>query len=152
MLDKGLFVKYLELLLCAFEKGQSFSNMNDLFDDMWRLVSFNEEDSKKYEELRKVAFEQLSSDAKKYFMHKQKLEIERKMFGIANNLRGFEELSFKIRNDYDKLAVEGYCKNCKLYFPLALSLLEYQVASQGGPMMVTCPKCKVEKAISISSM
>ena len=92
MLDKGLFVKYLELLLYGLEKGQSFSNMNDLFNEDWRLVSFNQEESKKYEGLKKQAFEQLSSDAKKYFMHKRKLEIERKMFGIANNLRGFEEL------------------------------------------------------------
>ena len=70
MLDNDLFVKYLELLLCAFERGQRVNNINDLFDETWRSVSFNREDSKKYEELRKQAFEQLSSDAKKYFMHK----------------------------------------------------------------------------------
>jgi hypothetical protein len=150
MLDKDLFVKYLELLLCAFEKGESFSNMNDLLNEAWRLVSFNPEDCKKHEELRKAAFERLSSDAKKYFMHKQKLEIERKMFGIANNLRGFEELSFKLKNDYDKLATEGYCKNCKLYIPLALSLIEYlQLAYPVNLITTKCPKCGLEKSVEM---
>ena len=74
------------------------------------------------------------------------------MFGIANNLRGFEEISFKLRNDYDKLATEGYCKNCKLYFPIALSLIEYsQLANHVNLITTRCPNCSVEKSIEIPS-
>jgi hypothetical protein len=110
------------------------------------------EDSKRFSTLKKEAFDDLSPDNKKYFMHKQKLDIEARMFGISNNLKSFEELVFRIRKDYEKVATEGFCENCKLYFAIGLSVTEYlNQAHFTEQQAVKCPNCKMENSIKIPS-
>jgi hypothetical protein len=149
LVKNNLFEHFIDGILQSMERNIPFSNLEDLFDHAV-INEFDEKDSKRYLELRKEAFNELDPDMKKYFMHIQKLEIERKMFGIANNIKGFEKMVFDLRNDYEKVAAEGYCKYCQLYFPLAFSLLDYvELANFVDNMAITCPECKNNEAIAV---
>jgi hypothetical protein len=85
-------------------------------------------------------------------MQRHKLEIEAQMSKISLNIKAFEKLVFDIRSDYEKVATEGYCGNCKLYFAIGLSLVEYlNQAQYSKSQMVTCPVCNEENSIKIPS-
>jgi hypothetical protein len=149
LLENNLFEHYVDGLARGLEKNQPPSDLNEIFNNS-TFEEFDEKTTKKYLELRKEAFDELEDHVKKLFMHKQKLEIERKMFGVSQNLKGFEEMSFYLRNDYEKIAAEGYCKYCRLHFPMAISLEEYvKLAPFVDQMDATCPECKKEKSITV---
>jgi hypothetical protein len=151
MVENNIFEYYIDGLTQHLEKNPSPNNLNELFNDSI-IKDFSPKSTEIYLQLRKEAFDGLEDDLKKCFMHKQKLEIERKMFGICNNLKGFEKMSFDLRNDYEKIVTEGYCKYCQLYFSLAFSLLEYvELAPFVDQMELTCPECKQEKSLIVPS-
>lgn len=138
LVNNGLFERYIDALVTSMEKNVSISDTNNIFDNAV-IDEFDEKDFKKYIVLKKEAFDELNPEMKKYLMHKQKLGLERKMFGVSNNLGGFEKMSFELRNDYETFAAEGHCETCKLYFPLGLSLQEYLTAPY--EIFGKCPSC-----------
>lgn len=151
MVENNLFEHYIAGLSQRLGKNPSPDNLNELFDNSI-IEDFSPKATEMYLQLRKEAFDGLEDDLKKCFMHKQKLEIERKMFGICKNLKGFEKMSFDLRNDYEKIVAEGYCKYCQFYFSLAFSLLEYvEHAPFVDQMELTCPQCKQEKSLIVPS-
>jgi len=147
----NLFDKYIDTLLETVQKKISIQDANEFFSKPL-ILDLNKEDSELFQKLKREAFDDLSPENKKYFMHKQKLDIEARMFGISNNLKSFEELVFRIKKDYEKVATEGFCENCKLYFAIGLSLIEYLNQSHFTEhQTVKCPNCEIENSIKIPS-
>jgi hypothetical protein len=145
----NLFESYVDTLIETLSKQVIIADMNGFFESSMTL-DLNEEDSKKVVEFKIEAFNELNPDMKKYFMHRRKLEIERKMFGASDDLRGFEKLSFRLRNDFEKIVAQGYCASCGLYFTVAFSIIEYIGQSYDVDEITSlCPECKKEKALTI---
>lgn len=146
----NLFEKYIDTLLETLGSRLAISDLNEFFDNSMS-IGLNKEESTKFMKLRREAFEELTPDMKRYLMHKWKMEIERKMFGISTDLKGFEKLAFELRNDYESIAAEGYCLKCRHSFHIQISLLEYlNRADIVNYMIATCPRCN-ERSILINS-
>ena len=99
MVENKFFETYIDKLRESFEKGASLGNKNIFYSDSG-VVAFSEEDSDKYTKLRQEAFDKLNPQVKQYLRHKQKLEIERKMFvfqksGISKELHLNSEMTMK---------------------------------------------------------
>ena len=118
-------------------------------EDSIKFQTFSDEDSIKFQKLREEAFLELESDVRQYLKHKQKLEIERKMYGISQNLRDFERASFELRNDYEKIVCEGHCPNCKVNFVVPFELDKYlKMANFYEHVLVQCRNCN-DKAMIV---
>jgi hypothetical protein len=147
----NLFESYVKTLIETFSTKIPITNV-DVFFNNSIVIELNEEDSKKFMKLRREALDELNPDIKRYFMHKQKLEIERKMFGVSTNLKGFEKMVFELRNDYENIAAEGFCQRCQLYIPVKLSLLGYLDQTYlVDKITAICPACKVQNSMLIPS-
>lgn len=145
----NLFVSYVDTLVETLRNKTSILSMDEFFNNSLS-VDLSEKDSQKFMKLRRDAFDELDPDMKRYFMYRQKLDVERKMFGVSTNLKGFEKLAFELRNDYENIAAEGYCKKCQLYFPVQLSLQDYlNTAYFVDELTATCILCKEENSILI---
>jgi hypothetical protein len=82
-----------------------------------------------------------------------KLILDRMIEGRLQNIRGYEELRYSLRDKPGMLAVEGICNNCKHPSPVALNLLDY-VKIEKFPYVISgmiCPKCSSANTVSILS-
>jgi hypothetical protein len=89
--------------------------------------------------------DELEPEARDLVLYHIKLEIERRMGDLVEDLASFEKTRFKIRTRYDYVALEGNCKKCKNCFSLGLMLRDYlKVANlfPSEPVTGNCPNCK----------
>jgi hypothetical protein len=93
--------------------------------------------------------DELDVYTRELFLYYQKLELERRMKLRAGHPKGYEEARFKTRGNPHLLAVEGHCRSCQLYFPLAVDLLDYRERiiedrnEMFGCITRTCLRCKI---------
>ncbi len=152
MYEGKLLEKYLSTMLATAERNNSIIDINDFFANSL-LLELNEVESKRFLRMKGEAFNGLSPEMKKRFMHLKKLEIEERMYKKLNNFENFEKTRFEIRNDYEKIVIEGFCQNCNLYHVMKLSLVEYlSKVNYREYETRKCPICEKENSIKIPSI
>ena len=99
---------------------------------------------------------ELDLSIKRLVLYHKKLEIEEAMETKASNTKGYEQMRYKISDDFDKVALEAYCKNCGgHYTSVALDLIDYighiaGLLSDPLSLHVKCPICNEEKKSKIT--
>ena len=84
------------------------------------------------------------------FLYRLKVEIEREMGYRIKKPGCIRKLCFEIRDKYDMIVMEGYCKNCNLNMYRTGSLLEYLQIIGVAPfeyVMAKCINCNSDSAI-----
>lgn len=108
----------------------------------------NTEKSMKGIRLWDEAFDELDRESKLLFLHRIKLVLDISMEDRVMAFREYEQLRFKIINRPDRIALEGYCENCKKYITVAISIIDYihniQLSSQ--PIMNRYPIYKKDQS------
>ena len=66
--------------------------------------------------------------------------------------REYEEFRFESRNDYEHVAIQGYCENCKIKQNLKLHYLDLRRISINDNKRVDCPVCKSNKSVAIPKL
>jgi hypothetical protein len=100
--------------------------------------------------------EELDPSIRRLVLYHKKLEIEEIMETRARNTKGYEEMRYKISDDFDKVALEAYCENCGGYYTsVALDLIDYirhiaYLLYDPQSLHVKCPRCKGEKKSKIT--
>ena len=126
--------------------------MLDSIVDLFRyLFTSNFRDSQIQSELSSLWFEtiqELDPDTRNPQVYQLKLHAESK---FANNQevlrRQYEELRFKLRQDHEKIALEGDCLNCKYRGGLELHYTEYTKIISGKEMAARCPHCDTQNLL-----
>jgi len=138
---KRLFVLYLESISLTLGSDAT------IFDKLNPIPRVHDED---FIQIKKEALKQLAGNEKKAFLNSFKTVVEAKFCNSSLNFRGFEEVLSRCTGNAEELAVEGFCQNCKLYFPLVITTIDYFcLPSHADHMLITCQRCKVPYSMSI---
>ena len=125
----------------------TFGSNGAIFDNLNPIPKVKDED---FTSIKKWAFNQLGENDKKVFLYSFKIVVESKFCNSSENPKGLEDAAFRCRGNVNGLAVEAFCKNCNLYFPLIISTLEYFfLPSDTSHMLITCLRCKMPNSMVI---
>lgn len=94
---------------------------------------------------------QLDPDMRQHLLHHTKLDIERRAEDECHSFGEFEKVRFKYRDAPYSVTVEGYCKNCDVYIPVAFKLDGYMAmvhkAYPNGIIVTKCSNCKKDESL-----
>ena len=110
----------------------------------------NDKDLKFYMQLWNETMNEMDPNLRPLILYRLKLEFERDIGYRVKNQDIFEKLCFEIRDKYDMVVMEGYCKNCNCYMYGAASLVEYLEIAGAAPsesIMGRCTNCNSDSAI-----
>jgi hypothetical protein len=146
----SVFDRLVELM-CSIVNLDPDPKLASIVDLFRYIFNSNFRDSQVQGELSCLWFEtvqELDPDTRKIQIHQLKLDLERK---FANNQEGvrrqYEELRFKLRQDYEKIALEGDCLNCKYSGSVELHYTEYFKIINGKAMAARCPQCGTQNLL-----
>jgi hypothetical protein len=148
--EKGNFSKLVESMYHIINTCNNIASVNDLvtraiystfFDEQSKTAMFYE------------TFKELDQDSKKLVLYKIKTSLENR-FGDIQEVpsRKYEDFRFKMRSNYEHIAVQGYCKNCKCIQNFALhysELAKFSLTKSG--IRVNCDICKAKDSLLISN-
>jgi hypothetical protein len=84
--------------------------------------------------------EELNEEVRKLILYSLKISAEKKFENKQEDLtREYEEFRFNLRTDYELIAVQGYCENCKDTQNLALHYKDLTSRK------VNCPSCNTKQ-------
>jgi len=125
----------------------TFGSNATIFD---KLNPFPRVEDEVYTEIKKQALESLGKNEKKVFLNSFKTVVEAKFCNSSKNLREFEETLFQCKDNVQVLAVEGYCQNCRLYFPFIMETIDYFfLPANGEHMLFACERCNLPYSVAI---
>jgi hypothetical protein len=94
-------------------------------------------------------FNEMEPHIQQLLLYKMKVDIEQRMADSAISPKTYEEAHFNLRANPDFLALEGYCKNCNLGYPMTTTVREYLERINFLPDEPIKSKCLVCKDISV---
>jgi hypothetical protein len=95
-------------------------------------------------EMKKRAFGQLTEKEKKVLLYFIKTTVENIFYNNSEFNKDFEETAFSCRCKEYRIAVQGFCTNCRLTFSHVIKTVDYfkAPALTGTKINGPCPKCK----------
>jgi hypothetical protein len=86
-------------------------------------------------------------------LYKIKTSLENRFEDTQEELsRKYEDFRFKMRSNYEHIAVQGYCENCKCQQNFALHYSELTKFSRTDTdIRVNCDICKAKDSLLISN-
>jgi hypothetical protein len=91
------------------------------------------------------AFNEMTEKVQELLLFNMKIGIEEQMMYSAMVPQTYEEYRLKMIQYPTLLTIEGYCKNCNLGYPFAISVLDYHEKTTLHPnkeIMVECRQCR----------
>jgi hypothetical protein len=96
--------------------------------------------------------EQLEPEIKKLMIYRLKLSLESEFENTQESLsREYEELRFELKGNHEKIAIHGYCLNCKRKENLAIHYSQYLKIINNSVIGVQCPQCGLKESVTISN-
>ena len=154
--ERGIFDELFTSILrnTLSQPKRRINSMRDLIAGS-PLPNFNDENnSKVYLEIWHEAFNELpDEESRKSCLYSLKLGIEGLMESTPpKNIKDFEERRFDLRNNYDVLALEGTCSNCRMPSAISISIIEYmnRIGLTSDNSIVTeCTVCRKNCSIKL---
>jgi hypothetical protein len=148
--EKGNFSKLVESMYHIINTCNNIASVNELVTRATYSTFFDEQSETAifYE-----TFEELDQDSKKLVLYKIKTSLENRFEDIQEELsRKYEDFRFEMRSDYEHIAVQGYCENCKRQQNFALHYSELTKFSRTiSDIRVNCDICKAKDSLLISN-
>ena len=94
----------------------------------------------------------LEPEIQNMMLYRMKLSIERMFENMHDLTKEYEEFRFKLRGNYQTIALEAYCKKCKVRRNVALHYLNYVkrfILDAKNEIRVKCPICNTKDSIII---
>jgi hypothetical protein len=137
--DKGVFDNLIERIHYIIDNTDyDIIKMVDLLE---RVVYFAFFDNQLLDVLYETV-EKLDQKVQKLILYRLKISAEKRYENKQVDLtREYEEFRFRLRSDYKRVAVQGYCGKCKSMQNLALHYNELT------SRRVKCPICKTNQIL-----
>jgi hypothetical protein len=127
-----------DLLVYIFDSGFRDTQEQTIFMNLW------------YETIR-----ELRPKIRKMMLYRMKSSLEKRFERKLEYVsKEYEAFQFKLRTNYQQIALEGYCRNCKLKRNVALHYLDYikTVSAASRDIMVRCTICNMKDSIIIPNL
>jgi hypothetical protein len=142
--EKGLFNKLVEYIqnIMHTDLNPKIVSIADLFSYIFN--SSFEHSNVKHELLGiwSETIQQLEPETRKLAIFQLKIHVEAKYAKSQEFVsRQYEEFRFRLRDEYEKIAVGGDCLTCKYSGNLELHYIEYLKFIASNAMAIRCPHC-----------
>ncbi len=149
--DRGVFEHFIvDPLREAIDLHSESTSMQELQSKA--LFVFHTKDKEKailYLDLWDETFNEMELHTRELLLYKMKVDIEQRMADSAKSPKTYEETRFTLRAYPELLALEGYCKNCNLGYPVMTTVRQYLERTNFLPDEPIKSECRVCKNISV---
>jgi len=125
--NKGVFEHFIiDPLRESIDLHSEITSMQELQSKA--LFIFHTKDKEKaniYLDLWDETFNEMELHLQQLLLYKMKVDIEQRMADSAESPKTYEEARFNLRAYPELLALEGYCKNCNLGYPMRTTVRQY---------------------------
>jgi len=152
-----VFNKFVVHILAVANSGKGFNSVSELLVSAMDLGLKESIDRKRFLDLWLRTLEQLSPYDKKLLLFQMKLNAENRYRSRlqAGYSREYEGKWFELRNDYERIVIEGKCHRCEkeyvLVWPYISYRQEYANVESGSPIITDCPTCGNNDCLVIPS-
>ena len=152
--DKGVFDKFVD---CVHHIINNTQNRNtsilNLFGHTVNFAFFNNEKPKAtLTNILIETIEELEQKDQKLILNRLKMLAEEDYENSQEDLtREYEEFRFELRNNYEHVAIQGYCENCRIKQNVKPHYLDLKKISTSGDIRVGCPACKSSRSVLITN-
>jgi hypothetical protein len=154
--ERGIFYKVVEHIHNVINSDNGIKGITDL---LYRAMNaFDIFDTRLEADLLDTIYEtieNLDEHPKKLFLYRMKMfaetNFENRLENVGTELdsKEYEEFRFKLREDYERIAIRSYCENCKSNRNMVLHYLGLISPTTRERIPVTCSNCS--KEISLQS-
>ena len=140
--DKGVFNQFVELVHNIINTDNNIIDFRDLFERIVNLAFYSKQSQTEFLKVLYETVEALDKEVKKLVLYNMKLFAERQYENKQqDSTRQYEQFRFDLRRDYERIAVQGYCENCKNKQNLALHYSDLISPTANDGIRVKCPSC-----------
>ena len=150
--DANEFRNIVSLFRQAISDG-NIVKMTDLFNYIWRLDFEDLNTRIRFNNMFFEILDELDPAIQNLILHALKLDIERRMKAAAVNFEKFEQARFMMKADYNKVALECFCKECDRFIYLASDVRDYRKSvvdlySEGTRFLYgKCSQCNTDSLL-----
>jgi hypothetical protein len=154
--EKGVFGSFVvDEFRRRLDSNVQTRDMRGLFHRIGVIYNNNIDQARFFVDLWNETLDELNPEARNLVLHHIKLERERRMEDIVEDLADFEKTRFESRNRYDEVALEGNCTKCKRCYSNALPLRPYLDLVNilpSEPVTANCILCKDQKSFEYKTI
>jgi hypothetical protein len=153
--DKGVFDKFVDCIHYIINNtSNDITSILNLFVRTVNFAFFNNEKSETiFTNMLIETIQELEQKDQKLILNRLKMLAEEDYENSQEDwTREYEEFRFKSRNDYEHVAIQGYCENCNMKRNVKLRYLNLRRISINDNKRVDCPACKSNKSITIPKL
>lgn len=142
--EKGYLDKYINHHIQHLkENSHLFQNVSQYLHNVNYYIPFEKDI---FWSLLLETFAELDEDDYELFLYDLKIRIEDMQLSKVKVYANYEKKRFQIKEEFEKVVLEGYCNNCELYRSIPVDLLvylKYQINSRIHE--VKCDNCNFGK-------
>jgi hypothetical protein len=140
--DKGVFNQFVELIHNIINTDNNIINISELFGRIVHHAFFSKQSPTEFRKVLYETVEELDEEVKELVLYYMKLFAEGQYENKQqDSTRQYEEFRFNLRNDYERIAVQRYCENCKSKQNLALHYWDLISPTDNDGKRAKCPSC-----------
>lgn len=125
----------------------------NLFGGTVNFVFFyNENSDTPFTNILIETIEELEEKDQRLVLNRLKMIAEEHFENSQDLNREYEEFRFNSRNDYEHVAIQGYCEKCKVKRNVKLHYLDLRRISINDNKRIDCLDCKSKKSITIPQL
>ena len=144
--DKGVFGEFImDPLRESLETYLEIKTLTGLYSSSAFFLTKDMNKRNLYLDIWDEAFNEMTEKVQELLLFNMKIGIEEQMMYSAMVPQTYEEYRLKMIQYPTLLTIEGYCKNCNLGYPFAISVLDYHEKTTLHPnkeIMVECRQCR----------
>lgn len=153
-MERGVFDNLISRIQDTITSDVHIVNVTDLLLRSFYSSSFEGQSKIEFLNVFWETIKDLDEDVKNLILFQIKGYAESKFEKRQENVsREYEEYRFKLRSDYKRIAIEGYCNNCRLKQVIGINYLDIKriSAARADATNWTCPVCSTKKSLVVPS-
>jgi hypothetical protein len=153
--DKGIFDKLVERMHYIINSESNIINATDLLQRAVYSAFFYKQSEAEFMGVLYETLEGLDRGVKRLILYRLKMFAENKFENQLEYLtRDYEEFRIEISGDYERIAVQGYCENCRTRQNVAVHYSDLRKISpqDSNDLRIDCSSCTTENSVIISNI
>ena len=153
--DKDVFDKFIDCICYIINNtNNDITSILNLFGRTVNFAFFNNEKPETiFTNILIETIQDLEQKDQKLILNRLKMLAEEDYENSQEDLtRAYGEYRFQSINDYEHVAIQGYCEKCKIKQNMKLHYLDLRRISISDNNRVDCHDCKSKKSITIPKL
>jgi hypothetical protein len=148
--DRGLFNKLVDYVYYLVHLDLKFKTSYDLFQYIFNSDFRGSDVQRELVALWFETVQELEPEIRKLMVYGFKRNVENRFENKQESLsREYEQFRFELRGDHEKIALEGYCLNCKRKGNLGIHYSQYLKIINNNVIRAQCSHCGLKESVTI---